>query len=370
MALEKHGRFISGGREVGTFALSYHNLRRSGLPFATSLTTAVLSHVLFSRKTQKNMTQEERQHFKPGFFDIFMPRLSDAQGPSNTGVYAKKDLPDGTKRGDINREEFDRIFREFAVGRDYLTAYDLVRMREANMDREEGSWFKRLFGRIASKRQFDQLLTVYADRVVYEEEKFSTLVPAISREQLFAFYQGGLQYDIVEQREGSNLMDQGEAAQAVMETLPGGELTLAGLMSMKTQDLEDLYSRSGPGSVPDGKSLGMASLAPGTWLGRVSRLFFSLFWRGKVFNREKGELVNRLLIGDRVKAKVFIGQSWFDKKPAIIIDYQGSSWLAAPIRDEIRQVSPSLYLGFAYLRMPGTPRRVLLLPFALDFSQP
>ncbi|MBI4057670.1 MAG: hypothetical protein HY399_09005 [Elusimicrobia bacterium] len=201
-ALEKHGRFFSGGKEVETFRSSFHYLRSTGLLFFTCLLTAVLSHILFSRKTQRNMTREEKARFRPGRFDIYVPNLSDAQNPSNTGVYAKKSLPDGTQRGDINTQEFDRIFRQFAVGRDYITQYDLTRMLEANMDRETGSWFKRMFGRIASKRQFDQLFKVLADRVVWEEEKFGGLVPAISRDQLLRFYQGGALYDIAQQRTG------------------------------------------------------------------------------------------------------------------------------------------------------------------------
>lgn len=139
------------------------------------------------------------------------------------------------------------------------------------------------------------------------------------------------------------------------------------LLSRKRSDLEALYKASAPGQIPDGKSRGFAAVAPGTAAGGVSQALFSLFWHGKVFDRARGELVNRLTVGRLVKAKVFIGPSWLDGKPSVIIDYKGTSWVAGAIRDEIREISPGVYLGFAYVRDgDGDPRADIV--FALDFN--
>lgn len=144
------------------------------------------------------------------------------------------------------------------------------------------------------------------------------------------------------------------------------ELTLDSLMSMRRTELETLYRSSLPGQIPDGESRGVAAVSPGTKVGRVSQRLFSYVWKGKVFDRKEGALVNKILGARSVKAEVYAGKSWLDGRDSIIIDYSRTSRIAAVIRDEIRQVGPSLYLGFAYLRAPGNPQ---LLAFALDFSK-
>jgi hypothetical protein len=65
-----------------------------------------------------------------------------------------------------------------------------------------------------------------------------------------------------------------------------------------------------------------------------------------------------------IRAKVYIDESWFDGKPAIILDYSKTSLVAHWVRDEIRQVYPGLYLGIVYWEHKK------ILDFALDFSHP
>ena len=132
--------------------------------------------------------------------------------------------------------------------------------------------------------------------------------------------------------------------------------TLDGLMRMSRAELSELYARSEPGPMPDGESRGVAASFPGTAAGRVTQAFYSLCWQGKVFDKANGMLVNKILgVARAVPARIFVAESWFDGKPAIIIDYKGVSVLCAPVRDEIRRVAPNLYLGFAYARTPGAP---------------
>src|SRR4029079_1593277 len=107
---------------------------------------------------------------------------------------------------------------------------------------------------------------------------------------------------------------------------------------------------------------------PGTTIGKVVSDIDNTVWKGKVFNAEKGELVNRILGHEFVKAELSKGQSWFDGKQSIIIDYKNTSLAAGFIRDEIREVKPGLYLGIAYARLPGNNRYPALF-FALDSNK-
>lgn len=203
-ALEKHARYFSGGPEVETFSATYHNVRATGQSRFAAFTTAVSWHLAFSRKTQKTMTAEQKSEFKPGFFNVFTPNIELTQGAAGNGLFAHETTAT-LKRGDVNRDEIDRIFREFAVGRDYLTEYDVIRMQEANWDRDTThSYLAKKVGLFASKKRFRQLFARFADRVAYEDEKDGRLVKAISREQFTYFFEGGLKYDVAEDWSGGH----------------------------------------------------------------------------------------------------------------------------------------------------------------------
>ena len=49
-----------------------------------------------------------------------------------------------------------------------------------------------------------------------------------------------------------------------------------------------------------------------------------------------------------VRAKVYKEASWFDQQETIVLDYSKTSRLAHKIRDEIREVSPGVYLGLVF----------------------
>ncbi|MDE2512311.1 MAG: hypothetical protein KGL74_14395, partial [Elusimicrobia bacterium] len=205
-ALQKRYWVMVGGNPTPLlhFSDTFAALKRSGLPAAKAFMTASMWHVPFARKTWVNVPAAEKARLNPGFFDIYIPGLIDTQGYSNNRVYSDGSKP-GIKRGDVDMDEFNRLFRDFGM-HDYLTAYDLARIREANQFRDaqagRGNWLSRLIGRYAAKRRADQLLELFADRVVWEDGLQGRLVPAISREQLLRFYQGGLQYDEIRDRTG------------------------------------------------------------------------------------------------------------------------------------------------------------------------
>jgi len=140
----------------------------------------------------------------------------------------------------------------------------------------------------------------------------------------------------------------------------------AQLQKMSKNELDELFGKSPAGELPDGEAEGIVLLAPGTSLeGPAEKLIHLLIWKGKVFDREKGELLNEILpFGLKaVRAKVYKEASWFDGKETIVLDYSKTSLVAHWIRDEIREVSPGVYLGLVYWE------RERILHFALTFPR-
>jgi hypothetical protein len=126
----------------------------------------------------------------------------------------------------------------------------------------------------------------------------------------------------------------------------GRELSPSVFVRMSQQELDDLFRRSATGPIPRGVTQGTAIVLPGTFVSRVIRVLVRWFvWKGKIFG--EGELKNRLspfgIPG--IRATVSLDTSWMDGKSAILIDYSKTSFVAQKIRDEIREVTPGLYLG-------------------------
>ncbi len=198
-ALERHGRYFADGGEIATLRVAYRQLRKTSLPVFTSFMTSLLAQLTFGRKSQKNMPAQDRARLKPGFFNIWTPGLIDAQAAGNSRIWAHADMPNGTKHGDVDPEQFERLFKKFDQGRDYVTASDIERMSRANLNRDTSARLKRLIGNAASKRSFGQLMQVLADRVVWEDGK---LVPAISKTRARGLFEGPALYDIARERGG------------------------------------------------------------------------------------------------------------------------------------------------------------------------
>jgi hypothetical protein len=203
-AVDKHFWIMLNGKPgpVLQFGDTYATLRKSGSSVVEAFMTTSMWHVIYARKTWNGVPADEKARYKPGFLDINIAGLIALSDFSSNRVWADGSKP-GVKRGDIDMDEFDRLFRDFGM-HDYLTAYDLARIREANQYRDaqegRGTWFKRAIGRYAGKRRAAQLLELFADRVVWEDGKDGGWVPAISREQLLRFYQGGAHYDLIRDR--------------------------------------------------------------------------------------------------------------------------------------------------------------------------
>ena len=128
-------------------------------------------------------------------------------------------------------------------------------------------------------------------------------------------------------------------------------ITVPELLTMSQQQLDDLFTASTAGPIPEGEANGTAIVAPGTTYTQDIATFINHFaWQGKVFDPAKGVLRNRILpFGlNAIIAKVYKGPSWLDNQECIVLDYSETSLIAHWIRDEIRQIAPQIYLGKVY----------------------
>ena len=136
------------------------------------------------------------------------------------------------------------------------------------------------------------------------------------------------------------------------------------LLAMSQVQLDDLFRASPAGDIPNGTAAGTAIIAPGTEYSQpIAEIVNHFGWQGKVFDAKNGTLKNRILAFglEAIIAKVYKGESWFDQKACIVLDYSKTSLIAKWIRDEIREVAPGIYLGIVYW---GKKK---LIHFALKF---
>ena len=143
-------------------------------------------------------------------------------------------------------------------------------------------------------------------------------------------------------------------------------IDLPDLLKMKQEELDELFRQSPAGELPDGDADGIVLVKPGSEISRIaSGIIHLVAWRGKVFRRAKGDLKNKILpFGlNAVRAKVYKDPSWFDGKETIVLDYSKTSFLARKVRDEIREVSPGVFLGLVFWE------RDKIALFALKFAR-
>ena len=139
---------------------------------------------------------------------------------------------------------------------------------------------------------------------------------------------------------------------------------VADLLKMTQAELDALFSSVEAGPIPDGQADGTAIIAPGAhYSAEIAKMVGIFTWQGKVFDAKAGMLRNRVtVLGlNAIVAKVYKAPSWLDGKECIVLDYSETSLVAHWIRDEIRLISPGLYLGKVYWD------KKRLIDFALQF---
>jgi hypothetical protein len=127
-------------------------------------------------------------------------------------------------------------------------------------------------------------------------------------------------------------------------------------LKLSPEQLDEIFRQATAGKVPSGEGEGTAIIAPASAVSDTIARFVHLFsWKGKVFtpdpiDPQRATLKNRLLVlGTKaIIAQVYTSASWLDGKECIVLDYSQTSIVAQWIRDEIREVSPGVYLGVVY----------------------
>src|ERR1700676_2866148 len=141
-------------------------------------------------------------------------------------------------------------------------------------------------------------------------------------------------------------------------------LDVAQLLAKSKAELDDLFTQSLAGPIPNGSANGTAIIAPGTVFSKeIAEMITFFSWQGKTFDAERGVLTNRIsVLGcNAIVAEVYKGASWMDQKECIVLDYSKTSLVAQWIRDEIRLIGPDFYLGKVYWG------RDPLIHFCLEF---
>ena len=126
---------------------------------------------------------------------------------------------------------------------------------------------------------------------------------------------------------------------------------VAQLLTMDQKALDELFTASPAGDIPDGPAKGTAIIAPGTrYTAEIAEVVNHFGWQGKVFDAKKGLLKNSITLFhvQAIVARVYKGPSWLDGKECIVLDYSETSVVAHYVRDEIRLIGPGFYLGKVY----------------------
>ena len=139
---------------------------------------------------------------------------------------------------------------------------------------------------------------------------------------------------------------------------------VAQLLTMNQKALDDLFTDSPAGDIPDGPAKGTAIIAPGTRYSQEIAEVINLFgWQGKVFDAKRDVLKNSITLFhvQAIVARVYKAPSWLDGKECIVLDYSETSVVAHYVRDEIRLIGPGFYLGKVYWKKDR------LIDFCLQF---
>ncbi|MCS7046499.1 MAG: hypothetical protein NZO58_09105 [Gemmataceae bacterium] len=133
-------------------------------------------------------------------------------------------------------------------------------------------------------------------------------------------------------------------------------LTFDRLVGMSWGELQALYAAAGPGTMPRGFVRGKSLYPPCAVLAGPRTHLANGLWKGKHFCPDDASLINQWCGIRAIRAQTYRGESWFDGKPALVLDYHDTSFVWRDARDEMREVAPGLYVGLMYLRRCPEPR--------------
>jgi hypothetical protein len=117
------------------------------------------------------------------------------------------------------------------------------------------------------------------------------------------------------------------------------------LLHMTEAELVQVYKCGVPGMPPCGYTPGTVIFCPGSAITvPTARVMKATAWQGKTIPGD-GTMVNKMFGLPTIKAAITSGDSFIDGRPSVIFDYQDTSFVWRKYRDEVREVSPGVYLG-------------------------
>lgn len=141
-------------------------------------------------------------------------------------------------------------------------------------------------------------------------------------------------------------------------------LTISTLSKMNSSQLEDLYRNGKIFEPTDGYLKGKAFPKPDKLGHQLRSEAIGTIWKGKNIYAKDAIMLNQVGKKQIVAASISKEESWLDGKPSVIFDYAtGPKW-AQKARDEVREISPGLYLGIMYYRDCPCPKMAMF--FALE----
>jgi hypothetical protein len=136
------------------------------------------------------------------------------------------------------------------------------------------------------------------------------------------------------------------------------------LLKLPECELIKLYKCSPPGPVPGCYTPGLVIYKPGSLITvPLACVLKYTAWQGKYFP-DPDTMVNRQFGVPTVRAAIYPGDSWLDGGPSLIFDYEDTSLVCTRYRDEVREISPGVYLGIMHRRAKDGPK--LSTWFAID----
>ena len=121
------------------------------------------------------------------------------------------------------------------------------------------------------------------------------------------------------------------------------------LLRMSESELLQVYKCGIPTPVPCGYTPGTVIFKPGSKLSVPTAKLLKLSgWQGKYITCDR--MYNRQFGMPTIQAEIGTGESWIDGRPTVVFDYYNTSFVWKQYRDEVREVSPGIYLGCMHKR--------------------
>ena len=127
--------------------------------------------------------------------------------------------------------------------------------------------------------------------------------------------------------------------------------TTRDLRQMNVEQLDQAFTQGRVDGLPVGVFRGTVLLQTDARLPRLRARLENLVWKGKVFDPD-GQFINQWVGFRAVRSHVALGQSWFDGRPCLVLEYPSDSPAFANNRDELREIAPGVILGRFYQRGP------------------